>query len=296
MLIRGTYEFEISNLGKVVNSLANLEKLRNLFLDKDIINNAVGPGEPGDFVNGAWHILCHLAAGCAVMRRPFGEMMWVEISHVPAVDIYTATVTVECPSEDVTTFPLGSVEGRALLGDANLLGFVEGSSLGHISARSVKDSPDKFNNNQRQEYDQDVESPKDGGRVWEHWCTVRDIRPGNAIGTSVLEAYLNMVAVCGGRFVAVVARGRTDYDHPTQLAAMVRAGFISHDQALVDVTPTSIPMEVEPLIYTASPRECVMAAKRLAWPASVFGYYMFARRIDKWNPIDRVRKQIDKLG
>jgi len=293
---RGTYKFETSGLGNVVSNTSNLEKLRALFLDKAIVNNALGPGEAGDFDFGAWHILCHLAAGCAVMRRPSGEVMWIEVSHVPAVDIYTATVTVECPSEHVTTFPLDSVEGKALLDGATLLGFVEGSSLGHTSARSVKDSRDKFNNNFRQDYDQDVESPKDGGRVWEHWCTVRDIRAENTIGTSVLKAYLNMVAILGGRFVSVVARGRTEYDHPAQLAACVKAGFISEDEALVDVTPTMIPVEVEPLIYSASARECVMAAKSLAWSALGLGYYMFTRRIDKWNPIDRVRKQIDKLG
>jgi len=281
---RGTYKFEVIGDGNVVSTPSNLEKLRALFLDKTIINNALGPGDPGDFDNGAWHILCHLAAGCAVMKRPSGEVMWVEISHFPAVDIYTATVTVECPSEDVTTFPLDSVEGRALLEGANLLGFVEGSSLGHISARSVKDSPDKFNNNLRQDYEQDVESLKDGGRVWEHWCSVRDIRPGNAIGTSVLKAYLNMVAVCGGRFVGIVARGRSEYDHPIQLAALVKSGFISEREALVEVFPIIIPREAELLIYIASPRECITAAKSLAWPASGLSYHMFARRVDKWNP------------
>ena len=125
--------------------MSNLGKLCALFLDKEIVGNALGPGDAGDFDNGAWHILCHLDAGCAVVKRPTGELMWIEISHVPIADVDIAAVTIECPNEHMTTFLLDSLEGRTLLEGANPLGFVEGTSLGHISARSVKDPEDKLN-------------------------------------------------------------------------------------------------------------------------------------------------------
>ncbi|MBL7995821.1 hypothetical protein JNM05_10675 [bacterium] len=290
--IRGTYEFEITKEGNVISNSHNLEKLRELFLDKAIVNNALGPGDPGDFDYGAWHILCHLAAACAVFRRPSGELLWVEISHLPVIDIYTATVTVECSRENVTTFPLNSSEGKALLDGPTMLGFVEGTSLGHISARSVRDTADKFNNNLRQDYEHDVESPKDGGRVWEHWCTVRDIRVGNIVGTSVLRAYLDIVAICGGHFVGVVGRGRGDYDHPIQLAALVNAGLLSVEEALVEITPIEIPNESEQLICSSNPRQCVIGARLMNWSPSRIAYQMFNRSIGSWCNTIRLREYL----
>ncbi|HEY3251141.1 MAG TPA: hypothetical protein VGK25_08480 [Ignavibacteria bacterium] len=290
--LRGSHKFEVNHDGHVVNSPENLEKLRKLFLDRKIINGKkLGPGDPGDFDFGAWHVLCHLAAGCAVFRNT-DKYLWVEISHVPLIDVYTATVNVETEKEPVSAFPLLSEEGSALLNKAELLGFVEGSSLGHVSARDSNDLKGKFNKWTRQEFDMDVKSKKDGGRVWEHWCTVRDITPNASVGLSVLKAYLTMVSVSGGRLVSIVARGRRKYSHPEQLAALVKAGFISPEDATIDITPKPISRKAELLIYSAEPKKCLQAARMLKWDEHNISYFMFARRIKDWNTTNRVRNEL----
>lgn len=291
---RGISKFEINNNGHLLYHDSNLEKMRKMFLDRKLINGALlGPGDPGDFDLGAWHVLCHLAGGCAVYRKS-GKFLWVEISHIPDVDLYTATVTVEVCDEPVSTFPLHSSEGSALLEKAELVGFVEGSSLGNISAKDVTDNEIIFNKWKRQDFNLDPDSKSDGGRVWEHWCTVRDITPNARIGLSVLKAYLAMVSFCGGRLTSLVARGRKQYHHPEQLTALVKYGFISKEDALLEITPKPIPGNEEFLIYTANPQKCVQAAKLLPWDEHDIAYFMFSRRIDKWNTTNKVRSDLQK--
>lgn len=294
MAQRGSKKFEISKNGHLIFSETNLEKLRKLFLDRSVINKSkLGPGDPGDFDIGAWHVLCHLAGGCAVYRNS-GKYIWLEISHVPFIDIYCATVTIEVEKESVNTFPLLSYEGQVLLENAELIGFVEGSSLGHISARDAADKPGKFNKWTRQEFDFKENSKKDGGRVWEHWCTVRDLTPNANVGLSVLRAYLALVSLCGGRFVSIVARGRKQYHHPEQLIALVKSGFISADDAMVDILPKPIPSKTESEIYSADPKKCVDAIKGLKWDEHNISYFMFSRRIKKWSTTKKVVNDLKK--
>lgn len=291
---RGISKFEINGNGHLLFNESNLEKMRKMFLDRKIIDGALlGPGDPGDFDLGAWHVLCHLAGGCAVYRSA-GTFLWVEISHVPFVDLYTATVTVEVCDEPISTFPLTSPEGQALLEKAELVGFIEGSSLGNISAKDMIDSEVKFNKWKRQDFNLNEDSKSDGGRVWEHWCTLRDITPNAKVGLSVLQAYLAMVSFCGGRLVSIVARGRKQYHHPEQLIALVKYGIISKEDALLDLNPKHIPGKEELLIYSADPKKCVQAAKILPWDEHDISYFMFSRRIDKWNTGNKVKSDLQK--
>jgi len=290
MPARGISNFEIDTNSHLLNNAVNLEKLRTILLDRSIItDNLTGPGNPGDFDFGAWHVLCHLAAGCAVYKNA-GNLFWIEISHVPAQDIYEATVT----PDSGNSYPLSSNNGKNLLAGAKLVGYVEGSSLGHISARGVNDPPERFNYWPRQDFDKSASSNADGGRVWEHWCTVRDIRPTSVIGTSVLREYLEMVSLCGGTLASIVARGREDYNHPDQLMALVKYGFISRDDALVDILPKEIKKEVEIEIYSADPLICAKAIKQLTWDDKKLTYYMFKRRINRWCSTEKVKKNLEK--
>lgn len=290
MITRGIAEFEIDSKGHVIYNESNLEKLRFIFLDRKIINGELlGPGDPGDFDFGGWHVLCHLVGGCAVFKSS-NSMVWVEISHVPIIDSYVATITIDSDKESVTTFPLLSYEGQSIIQNAKLMGFVEGSSLGHISARDILDAEGKFNTCTRQEFDMDEKSIKDGGRVWEHWATTRNITSGASIGTSVLRAYLSMVSLCGGSFVAVVARGRIDYSHPTQLNALLQYGLVTKENALVDIMPKPISKKIEEIIYSANPKMCVKAVKELPWDNNKITYFMFERRINKWNSDIQISK------
>jgi hypothetical protein len=283
---RGTYKFEIEANGNIIYNAENLEKLRTLFLDRSIINGELlGPGDPGDFDLGGWHILCHLTAGCAIFRKS-NRTIWVEISHVPLIDKYSATVTVDGGTETVSTFPLLSEEGQNIMTNAKLIGFVEGSSYGHISAREVCDNAEKFNNNIRQEYDMIETSASEGGRVWEHWVATRNIRMQSSVGTSILNSYLAMLSICGGVFTTLVGKGRIDYHHPEQLKALAKSGLISYDDMSVDITPKPIPRKAELLIYTANPNKCVEAVKSFSWDEISISYFMFERKIDRWNTLN----------
>ena len=189
------------------------------------------------------------------------------------------------------TFPLDSAEGRFLIEGSEVLGFVEGNSLGRTSARGVNDPPTLFNLWKRQDFDQPVDSKEDGGKVWEHWCTLRDIRVTSRIGTSVLKAYVSLVSVLGDRFPATVARGRRDYGHPEQLHALVEAGFTSKKSAVWDTTPKAIPDKAEKLLYAADPASELQAVGQLEWGNPPL-YYMFARRISHWSSARNVENDL----
>lgn len=76
MPFRGIYNFEVSDRGNVIYSQNNVELLRNLWLDRQIINETeLGPGDPGDFDYGAWHIACHLVAADGVRRTKNGRLL-----------------------------------------------------------------------------------------------------------------------------------------------------------------------------------------------------------------------------
>ncbi len=247
-------------------------------------------GNDGDFDNGSWHILCHLAGGSGVLNTAAGRG-WCGITHVPANDVYQATITYRRNGVAITV-PLGAPEGAALANGAACLGFIEGSSVGHIAARGVNDASNAFNGWPRQTFDKDVSSDEDGGTVWEQWSTTRDIRASSAIGTSVLKAYLTLVSRLGGRFVASVARGRREHNHPKQLVALVKAGFLTSDDATWDVMPDSIPRAAQDLLYEARPADALAASESLPFTSGDQHYFMFQRRIRRWSRSADVRRDL----
>src|SRR5262249_33962556 len=191
---------------------------------------------------------------------------------------------------------LDSPAGRALLERSELLGFVEGNSKGRISARGVNDPRDRFNRWRRQDFDKTgVNERADGGKVWEHWCTMRHIRAGNRYGTMVLEAYVALPAALTDLFAAVVARGRRVYGHPVQLAAMVNAGFVAEKSALADITPRGLSREAEALFNRAEPEAALEAASMLEWGTEP-RYYMFGRRIASWSRTNEVRDDLRRFA
>jgi hypothetical protein len=287
---RGSYGFEIVSSGALVDSSTNLEKLRRLFRDAQSIDGDWGPGNPGDFDHGSWHILCHLAGGSGVLDSANGRA-WCGLTHVPQSDTYEATIT-HRHGGTLRTDPLHSPEGATLVRAASRLGFIEGSSLGHIAARGVQDAAGAFNGWPRQMFDKDVSSSEDGGTVWEQWSTTRDIRASSAIGTSVLRSWLTLVATFGGRFVAAVARGRCEHGHPKHLVALVRAGVLSEDEATWDVTPDPIPRPAQDLLHEAQPAAYLAAAELLPFSAERQRYFMFDRRIDRWSPTAKVKRDL----
>ncbi len=262
MKTRGCYLFEIADGERLGDDVRNLERLRALFRDGGLIDGRWGPGNEGDFDNGSWHIMCHLAAGSGVVQTSSGGRAWCGITHVRASDRYEATVT-HRQAGAVHTWPLAASDSRSLLIGATCLGYVEGSSQGHITARGVSNPPDAFNGWPRQQFDQDVTSNADGGTVWEHWSTTRDIRPSSVIGTSVVSAYLTLVSVLGGRFVAAVARGRCEHEHPRQLVGLVKSGLLTADEATWDIRPDPIDAAAQRLLYEARPPEALKAAEAL---------------------------------
>jgi hypothetical protein len=278
---RGTSQFEVTPTGDLVNNSSNAEKLRRLWLDRTHINrNNLGPGNYGDFDNGAWHVACHLLGAGGVRRLADGRIAFLEISH-RRPDEYFASITV-AENGRTRTFSLHDRDGAALLQNSTLLGFVEGNSTGQISARGVVDPPDRFNRWKRQDFDNDINSDDDGGKVWEHWCTLRNIRQVEPFTTSLLQAYVALVAALGDRFVPTVARGRRDYAHPQQLVAMIEAGLTSKDSATLDVTPTPVPANLEPKLLQSSPADSLDAVSQLQWDNPP-KYYMFQRRIARWS-------------
>jgi hypothetical protein len=295
-MARGAFQFDTSDDGDVDNSSANVEALRRLWLHRTlVVDPDIGPGDRGDFALGAWHVSCHLAGAGGARRCAGGELAWLEISHDAARDDYFASLTTRV-SGSVQTVRLDSAEGRGLLAGSELLGFVEGNSTGRISARGPQDPPNLFNTWRRQDFDRPVpaaneKDPADGGKVWEHWCTLRDIRPESRIGTGVLSAYVSLVSALGDHFAALVARGRRDYGHPVQLAAMVYAGFIGEGSAKWAGTPSPLPKEAADLLLEASPAAAWKAVTTLDW-SSPLRYYMYQRRIGHWSKAADVAKDL----
>lgn len=288
---RGAFLFQTSDAGDLINSARNVELLRELWLHRTLIDvDNIGPGDRGDFSYGAWHVACHLAGAGGVRATADGTRQWLEISHDPARDDYYASVTFKSGGK-VTTLRLDSAEGRLAVRGTSLLGFIEGTSKGRTSARHCNDSPELFNLWRRQDFDQPLDSDADGGKVWEHWCTLRDIRSSHRIATSVLTAFVSLSAALGDRFIATVARGRRDYGHPAQLAASVFAGLVSPESALADLTPTAIPKTAIDHLLESRPDRALQAAELLDWSRAP-RYYMFERKIADWSPASTVRDDL----
>ncbi|MBI5368962.1 MAG: hypothetical protein HZA54_18140 [Planctomycetes bacterium] len=292
-MARGTFQFDVDDDGALVNSAGNVEALRRLWLDRTIISGeSLGPGDPGDFDHGAWHVACHLTGAGAVLNHANGGLLWLEISHDPRLDRYYCSVT-RRDGGSVRTVPLDSAEGREFVLNASLAGFVEGNSTGRTSARGATDSRDLFNLWRRQDFDQPTGSPEDGGKVWEHWCTLRDLRPSAAIATSVLTAYVSLVSAVGDLFVATVARGRREYGHSEQLCAMRKAGLVADASMLADLKPLALPDQQAALVSQAEPAKGLEAVEHLAWPRGT-QYYMFPRKIGSFSRLEDVKRDLKK--
>src|SRR5437867_787856 len=93
--LRGSFYFQTDGSG-ILDTAGNVEALRRLWLDRTLINgNDLGPGDEGDFDNGAWHVSCHVAGASGVRRARDGHLLWLEISHSGERDEYFATVTAD---------------------------------------------------------------------------------------------------------------------------------------------------------------------------------------------------------
>jgi hypothetical protein len=291
---RGLFGFLTLPDGGIANAAQNVNALRQMWLDRKLIGDAdIGPGDPHDFDNGAWHSSCHLMGAGGVRRTIDGRLMWLEISHSTAHDEYFASLTIR-ESAGIRTVSLDSAEGRVFLENSTVQGFVEGNSTGRSSARGVNDAPELFNLWRRQDFDQPIRSTIEGGKVWEHWCTTRDIRPSHRIGTVVLTAYTSLIAALGDRFPAAVARGRRDYGHPKQLCAMVRAGLISEASATWETTPHPLPSAAEALLLEAEPAKSLLAIEMLDWTKAAC-YYMFARKLSSWSKTKEVKNDLKQF-
>ena len=277
-LSRGTSGFEVDQSGALLANAHNVNALRELWASRP----QALPLGPGVGSTGAWHVSCHVvAAGCA-RRASNGDLLWLEVSHVAATDRYDATLT-RTSNGQSSTLSLDSDAARRLLQDSTLLGFVEGTSEGHISARGVRDTPTQFGGYLRQNYDQPAGSSNQGGRVWEHWCTTRDLEAHQPLSVSLLTAYLELCHAAGDLFGPTVARGRTNYGHPDQLIAMLDAGFADPASARWNTTPQPIERTVELIMHEATPSDALRAVSMLPWSSAQPQYFMYPRRIAQFR-------------
>ncbi len=291
---RGSLQFQVTSDGDLLNSAVNVNLLRQLWTGRNLIQkDDLGPGDPGDFDHGAWHSSCHLLGAGGACRLKDGRLLWLEVSHAHTRDEYTATITVR-EKNSVKTILLDSAEGRNLVDDSTGIGFIEGNSTGRTSARGVFDSPTKFNLWRRQDFDQPLTSTVEGGKVWEHWCTLRDLRPACDVATTVMSAYISLVAALGDKFAPMVLRGRRDYGHPKQLCAMVKAGFIAEISATTELTPTAIPAAMESHFLEGNPEHAFAAVEKLDW-SNPLRYYMFARKIASWSTAKNVEEDLKQF-
>ena len=121
---RGTYGFRVRPEGSLLDNPENTELLRRLLIGREIISDdLLGPGDPGDFDFGAWHVSCHVVAAGGVLELRDGALVWLEVSHDQAHDTYYPSLTVETDST-FSTLRLDSQDARERLADARVPGFV----------------------------------------------------------------------------------------------------------------------------------------------------------------------------
>ena len=277
---RGAFNFLVNETGNLIDCPENIDALKRLWLDRTLISRSnLGPGvREGE----AWHISCHLVAAGCVKRSRNGQLLWLEISHDGESDRYYASVTTS-ENGNINTMQIDSSQGNELVEGSTLLGFVEGTSVGRISAKGIDDSPESFNGYMRQRYDSTPGSTSQGGKTWEHWCTTRNFSASSDVGSSVLSAYIKLTAVSGDLFPATVARGRTQFGHPRQLDAMIVAGFTTEESASWQTEPVPIPRDIELRLQKATPADAFGAIELLEWNDIEPRYYMFERKIRNWG-------------
>jgi len=89
----------------------------------------------------------------------------------------------------------------SLIQGSTLLGYIEGTSEGRISAKGIEDPSERFNGYTRQIYDLSPGTSGRGGKIWEHWCTTRNLSPSLDISNSLLSAYITSCAIFGDFFL-----------------------------------------------------------------------------------------------
>ena len=286
---RGSYKFSVGPSGRVEYTPANRDRLTRLLLDWQIIDGCGGPGTAPDD-HGAWHVFCHLAAAGAVHQFSDGTAGWTGITYDAGRGRYAATTTIR-ENEKIRSLPLEVSRVADRVRRAHLVAFVEGASRGHILHRFAVDPGDPETDDRRQDYNQTFDSSEDGGPVWEHWTVSRDIVTNGSPGASLVDAFLLLCSMLGGRFVATIARGRSEaeYGHLRQLCAMIEAGLVSRDDALLDVIPEAIPPKIETRLHEATPAAFLEAANEIAQRTRSESYYMFSRKRESFAPASLLR-------
>ena len=291
---RGSYEFEAGDSGGLLNTASNVELLRELWLDRDNINgDDIGPGDPGDFDNGAWHVACHLLGGGGVRKLATASSPGSRSRMTSAERPYFASATVR---EGQARAPCRSIRRR----DAHCLqieslsvssrelrsaGCPPASPGSAVAVQSV--APAGFRPAAGQRRRTAAAFGSTGAR-----CATSG--PTHAIGTSVLTAYVSLVAALGDLFIPCVARGRREYGHPVQLRAMVARRPGRSASATWDGKPTAISKEAEKLFQEADEAAALKAVEQLKWSAPP-QYYMFARKISGWSKAEEVQADISDI-
>ncbi len=272
------------------------EKFRKLLLDWRAIEGDGGPGTQRDR-RGAWHLFCHLAAAGALFRITSGGSAWVGVLFNRDTNRYFAAVCTDINGRQ-SVLRLQSLAARELLASGQCCAYLEGASRGHILDRSANDAGDPNTDDRRQDYDQRIDSSKDGGPVWEMWTVSRDIRPISPLGTSVVQAYGELLEVLGGKFAAIVARGRMEpeYGHMRQMCAMIDAGFITKNDALSDIDAIAIPHHVEQRLMNATPQAFATSARLLLRKQRPLCYFMYGRKLSSFAPASLLRRMVTTLG
>lgn len=286
MARQGEYGFEVDGRGHLTDTEENFDRARKMFLDWSLILWHGGPGTvEGD--GGSWHVLCHLAGAAGVFQDEEGRPGWAGITFDAASNAYVATFSFD-EGNRVETLPIASEKANRAMTRFTCQGYIEGASRGHILDRNARDAGDRNRVDRRQDYDMPIGSNDNGGPVWEHWCTSRDIVSPKSLGSGMLREYLRLVSVLGGRFPGVVARGRIEpeYSHLMHLRGMVRAGFLTLADVQWDTTPLKISSAAEKSLNEARPADFVKAA-RTTLKESGKGprYHMFSRRIASFVPL-----------
>lgn len=287
---------ELIGISDVSRRNPMVDTLRTLLLNWQAIDGDGGPGTVNN-LRGSWHIFCHLAAAAGLYWLPRRGAAWVGILYDSESRRYFAGICI-AGRRDHTMMPLATREARTLLAAGEWRGFVEGASRGHILDRGANDPGHSRKVDCRQDYDQDVDSPKDGGPVWEMWTISRDIRASNRLGSSLIEAYAELLDVLGGRFSAVVARGRIEpeYGHLRQMCAMIDAGFIKPSEAMTEIEAVVIPSKVERLLLEASPGAFARAAHLLLYRRRAPCYFMYQRKIASFASASLLGRLATTLG
>jgi hypothetical protein len=270
------------------------KKLRKHLLNWEAIDRDGGPGAMDDG-RGCWHVFCHLAAASAIYRMPSGTAAWVGVLFDAGRQRYFAAVCADL--DGGSSLPLKSAAAREMIACGKWHSYLEGASRGHILDRTAQDPGDSEKDDRRQDYDQNANSPMDGGPVWEMWTVSRDIRPSARLGSSLVDAYCELLSVLGGRFAAIVARGRMEpeYGHLRQLCAMIDAGFVTPSEALTDIDAIAIPPAIERVLLEATPRAFAEAANMIARTRRKPCYFMYGRKLSSFAPASLLRRLVSSL-